>query len=132
MSNLTPVQWLAVQLDSRFSEKKEVKVNCIASMYGKEKIVSLLSHPMLYWDKAKARIWMQAYRLQLPAQVLPKRASGRKILKPADLVKYKKERNLSFSLTGAGAAGRWRRVAMSMWLTACVRLGRRIWRSGVC
>ena len=91
---------VAVQLSSRSSEKKEVKVNRIASMYGKEKITSLLSHPMLYWDKAKARVWMQAYRLQLPAQVLPKRASGRKILKPADLVKYKLATGLSFSLSG--------------------------------
>ena len=132
MSNLTPVQWLAVQLDSRSSEKKEVKVNRIVSMYGKEKIVSLLSHPMLYWDKAKARIWTGGGGLQSSTAPYPKRASGRKVLKPVDLVKYKKERNLSFSLTGAGAAGRWRRVAMSMWLTACVRLGRRIWRSGVC
>lgn len=93
---------VAVQLSSRSSEKKEVKVNRIASMYGKERIASLLSHPMLYWDKAKARIWMQAYRLQLPAQVLPKRASGRKILKPADLVKYKLTTGLSFSLSGRG------------------------------
>lgn len=93
---------VAVQLSSRSSEKKEVKVNRIASMYGKERIASLLSHPMLYWDKAKARIWMQAYRLQLPAQVLPKRASGRKILKPADLVKYKLTTGLSFSLRGRG------------------------------
>lgn len=78
---------VAVQLDSRSAEKKEVKVNRIASMYGKERIASLLNHPMLYWDKAKARVWMQAYRLQLPAQVLPKRASGRRIQTPADLVK---------------------------------------------
>ena len=93
---------VAVQLDSSSSEKKEVKVNRIASIYGKEKIASLLSHPMLYWDKAKARVWMQAYRLQLPAQVLPKRAFGKKILKPADLVKYKEENSLSFSLSGLG------------------------------
>lgn len=92
---------VAVQLSSRSSEKKEVKVNRIASMYGKERIASLLSHPMLYWDKAKARIWMQAYRLQLPAQVLPKRASGRKILKPADLVKYKFDTGLSFAMEKA-------------------------------
>lgn len=93
---------VAVQLDSRSSEKKEVKVNRIASMYGKERIGALLNHPMLYWDKAKARVWMQAYRLQLPAQVLPKRASGRRIQTPADLVKYKMQTGLSFSLSGRG------------------------------
>lgn len=57
--------------------------------YGKEKIGALLNHPMMYWDKAKARPWINNYRLQLPAPIQPRRASGRRIQTPADLVKYK-------------------------------------------
>lgn len=93
---------VAVQLNSEHSSLYKVKVNRIASMYGKEKIGALLTHPMLYWDKAKARPWLNNYRLQLPAPIQPKRASGRTILKPADLVKYKMEKDLSFSLRGRG------------------------------
>ena len=92
---------VAVQLNSEHSSLYKVKVNRIASVYGKQKIEALLTHPMLYWDKAKARPWVNNYRLQLPAPILPRRASGRKILKPADLVKYKEEKGLSFAMERA-------------------------------
>ena len=36
----------------------------------------------------------------MPTSPYPKRASGHKVLKPADLVKYKIEKGLSFSLSG--------------------------------
>lgn len=91
---------VAVQLDSEHSSLYKVKVNRIASMYGKERIGALLNHPMLYWDKAKARPWVNNYRLQLPAPIQPRRASERRIQTPADLAKYKIERGLSFSLSG--------------------------------
>ncbi len=71
-------------------------------MYDKEKIGALLTHPMLYWNKAKARPWLNNYRLQLPAPIQPRRAPGKKVLKPADLVKYNEENSLSFSLSGRG------------------------------
>ena len=97
---------VAVQLNALREGSRVLKVNRIVSLYGKEHITNLLGHPCLYWDKAKARIWTGGGGLQSSTAPYPKRASGRKILKPADLVKYKKERNLSFSLTGAAAAGR--------------------------
>ncbi|MBR4310754.1 MAG: hypothetical protein IKW19_00790 [Akkermansia sp.] len=92
---------VAVQLNSHQTNNVLVKVNRIASMYGKERIGALLNHPMLYWDKAKARPWLASYRLQLPAIIQPRRASGRRIQTPADLVKYKMQSGLSFSMERA-------------------------------
>ena len=92
---------VAVQLNSEHASLYKVKVNRIASMYGKERIASLLNHPMLYWDKAKARPWVNNYRLQLPAPIQPRRASGRRIQTPADLVKYKMQSGLSFAMERA-------------------------------
>lgn len=92
---------VAVQLNSLRLGNRVVKVNRIASMYGKERIASLLNHPMLYWDKAKARPWIGDYRLQLPAMPYPRRASGRRIQTPADLVKYKMQSGLSFAMERA-------------------------------
>ncbi len=91
---------VAVQLNSHETNNIQVKVNRIASMYGKERISALLNHPMLYWDKAKARPWLASYRLQLPAIIQTRRASGRRIQTPADLVKYKLQSGLSFSIRG--------------------------------
>lgn len=51
-----------------------------------------LYHPCLYWDKAKARIWTGGGGLQSPTAPYPKRASGRSIQTPANLVKYKEEK----------------------------------------
>lgn len=56
----------------------------------------------MYWDKAKARIRTGGRGLQSSTAPYPKRASGRRILKPADLVKYKIKRGLSFSISGRG------------------------------
>lgn len=92
---------VAVQLNSHQTNNALVKVNRIASMYGKERIGNLMNHPMLYWNKAKARPWLASYRLQLPAIIQPKRASGRKILKHEDLVKYKMDTGLSFAMEKA-------------------------------
>ena len=89
---------VAVQLSSRSSKKKELKVNRIVSLYGKEHITNLLNHPCLYWNKAKARVWTKNGGLQSSTVVYQKRASGRKVLKPEDLVKYKMEKILSFAL----------------------------------
>ena len=93
---------VAVQLDSGSVIDKNIKVNRMASMYGKERIGKLLTHPMVYWNKAKARPWLHNYRLQLPATINPKPGYRRTILKPADLVKYQEENSLSFSLSGRG------------------------------
>ena len=68
---------------------------------GRERIDNQLYHPCLYWDKAKARIWTGGGGLQSPTAPYPKRASGRRIQTPEDLVKYKEENNLSFSMEKA-------------------------------
>lgn len=93
---------VAVQLNALREGSRVLKVNRIVSLYGKEHIEQLLSHPCLYWDKAKARIWTGGRGLQSSTAPYPKRASGRTILKPADLVKYKLTTGVSFSLRGRG------------------------------
>ena len=92
---------VAVQLDALKTGIRNHKVNRIVSLYGKNKIKKLLGHNRLYWNKAKARIWTGNRGLQLPTAPYPERASARKILKPEDLVKYKMERGLSFSMERA-------------------------------
>ena len=89
---------VAVQLNALREGSRVLKVNRIVSLYGKEHITNLLNHPCLYWDKAKARIWTGGGGLQSSTAPYPKRASGRKILKPADLVKYKEQHGMSFSM----------------------------------
>lgn len=88
---------VAIQLDTGASKRKSAKVNRIASLYGKENIRATLTHPRLYWNKAKARVWMYNHRLQLPLTTIQTAGSGRKILKPEDLVKYKNQYELDFS-----------------------------------
>lgn len=94
---------VAIQLDTGASKRKSAKVNRIASLYGKENIRATLTHPRLYWNKAKARVWMYNHRLQLPLTTIQTAGSGRMVLKPEDLVKYKKLYNLDFSIAGMKA-----------------------------
>ena len=94
---------VAIQLNTGGTRTPNAKVNRIASLYGKENIRATLTHPRLYWNKAKARVWVGNDRLQLPLATLPNRASGRKILKPEDLVKYKNQYELDFSIAGMKA-----------------------------
>lgn len=89
---------VAVQLNGFKEGSRTQRVNRIASLYGKDKIEAILTHPRLYWNKAKARVWTGGGRLQLPTAPYPKRAPKHKVLKPEDLVKYKSENNLSFSM----------------------------------
>ena len=96
---------VAIQLDTGASKRKSAKVNRIASLYGKENIRATLTHPRLYWNKAKARVWMYNDRLQLPLATIQTAGSGRKILKPEDLVKYKNQYELDFSIAGMKARG---------------------------
>lgn len=84
---------VAVQLNGLKEGSRTQRVNRIASLYGKDKIEAILTHPRLYWNKAKARIWTGGGRLQLPTAPYPKRAPKHKVLKPEDLVKYKSEKN---------------------------------------
>jgi len=93
---------VAVQLNAVKSGTRNQQVNRIASLYGKEQINRLLGHQRLYWNKAKARFWTGGKGLQSPVAPYPKRASARRVLKPDDLVKYKMQSGLSFSLTGRG------------------------------
>ncbi len=90
---------VAVQLDVA-SGSKYINVNRIASLYGKEKIEQLVKHPMLYVNTPKAHNWMVARGLQLPTRPNLIAGSNDKILTPEDLVKYKIEKGLSFSLSG--------------------------------
>lgn len=83
---------VAVQLNALREGSRVLKVNRIVSLYGKDSIDNLLHHPCLYWDKAKARIWTGGGGLQSPTAPYPKRASGRSIQTPANLVKYKEEK----------------------------------------
>lgn len=89
---------VAVQLNSGSYKSPIIKVNRISSAYGKENIRELLNRPMLYWNKTKARSWMNNHRLQLPASIHPKADSKRKILKTEDLAKYKNDNQTSFSI----------------------------------
>lgn len=94
---------VAIQLDTGFTNRKSSRVNRIASLYGKENIRATLTHPRLYWNKAKARVWMYNDRLQLPLATIQTAGSGRKVLKPEDLVKYKNQYELDFSIAGMKA-----------------------------
>ncbi|MBT9450001.1 hypothetical protein ICN84_07925 [Akkermansia glycaniphila] len=89
---------VAVQLNTTSTGSRSLKVNRIASIYGKEKINALLNHPMLYWNKTKARVWTGRNRLQLPVAPYPRADSGKKILKPDDVVKWKMKHGISFSM----------------------------------
>lgn len=97
---------VAVNLDTRSHRSRAIKVNRITSLYGKENIKALLGHPMLYWDKAKARAWTGERRLQLPGRPYPNAGYKGTILKPADLVKWKEKNGWdesAFSVRDAGA-----------------------------
>lgn len=87
-----------MQLNDFKEGSRTQRVNRIASLYGKDKIEAILTHPRLYWNKAKARIWTGGGRLQLPTAPYPKRAPKHKVLKPEDLVKYKQQNEFSFSM----------------------------------
>lgn len=88
---------VAVKIGTGTSNDVEANIHRIKSLYGKESIEKLLTHPVLYWNKAKARIWMKNGGLQLPTT--PHLTAGFRgtILKPADLVNYKNQHNLNFS-----------------------------------
>ncbi len=96
---------VAIQLDTGTSKGKNAKVNRIASLYGKDHIRATLTHPRLYWNKAKARVWMHNARLQLPRALIQTAGSGKRVLKPDDLVNYKKQFNLDFSVSSLKERG---------------------------
>ncbi|MEG1741169.1 MAG: hypothetical protein RR250_07605, partial [Akkermansia sp.] len=91
---------VAVELNAGSRESRQLKVNRITSLYGKESIGKFITHPMLYWSKAKAREWLANYGLQLPTTGLPKANSKGKLLKPDDLVKWKEKNGINFSTQG--------------------------------
>ncbi|MEG2810867.1 MAG: hypothetical protein RR889_09505, partial [Akkermansia sp.] len=91
---------MAVELNAGSRESRQLKVNRITSLYGKESIGKFITHPMLYWSKAKAREWLANYGLQLPTTGLPKASSKGKLLKPDDLVKWKEKNGINFSTQG--------------------------------
>ncbi|MEG0427848.1 MAG: hypothetical protein RR553_08130, partial [Akkermansia sp.] len=89
---------VAVKLDSGATASDKIKVNRITSLYGKENIGKFLTHPMLYWNKAKARPWTTNQGLQLPATKQNKSDFKKKLLKPVDLVKWKEKNGIAFSI----------------------------------
>ncbi len=93
---------VAVQLEVVQGSSQYIKVNRIASLYGKEKIEQLVKHPMLYVNTAKAHKWLVDGGLQLPTVPNLIAGSKKRVLTPTDLVKYKFANGLSFSLSGRG------------------------------
>lgn len=91
---------VAVQLDDISGR---VSVNRIRSLYGKDNARALLNSPLRYLDIKKARSWLTANRLQLPKAVPSRNGRKHKILKPEDVVKWKGEHNVSFSVIGKGS-----------------------------
>ncbi len=104
---------VAVQLERNSSYSDGVKVNRIASLYGKNNIKALLGHRMLYMDAEKVMPWIKNYGideekvritsdsngLQLSERVSDMRTYSDNIKGPDDLVKYKKQENTTFSMT---------------------------------
>lgn len=100
---------VAVHLDSRSSEAAHtVSVNRIMSLYGKENARALLNTPMRYLDIKKARPWLVSHGLQLPGQAVRKGSSG-KLLKPADIVKWKEAHGAGFAMSTKGVMDEMRR-----------------------
>ena len=97
---------IAVHLDVLGSGSRGMRVNRIASLYGKEQIAKLLTHPMLYWNETKASTWTGRPGLQLPRTPYPVKAYDRRIREPRDLVKYKMRHGMSFSVRGEGLLDR--------------------------
>ena len=93
---------VAVRLNVSLRSTPKLVVNRITSLNGKEKIDKLVQHPMLYVNTAKAHRWMVVRGLQLPTKTKLSAGSTGKILTPEDLVKFKMERVLSFSMERAG------------------------------
>lgn len=93
---------VAVRLNVASGGNPKLVVNRITSLYGKEQIDTLVQHPMLYVNTAKAHRWMVVRGLQLPTKTKLSAGSTGRILTPVDLVKYKMERGLSFSMERAG------------------------------
>ncbi len=82
---------VAVKLDVGVGSNPKIVVNRISSLYGKERIETLLKHPALYVNTAKASRWVVDRGLQLPTVTNPSAGSNGRIQTPADLVKYKME-----------------------------------------
>ena len=93
---------VAVRLNTVRTGVRQQRVNRITSLYGKDKIEQLLTHKMLYWNNEKARRWTGGEGLQLPVAPYPERAYEDNVYTPADLVKYKMQSGLSFSVSGRG------------------------------
>ena len=91
---------VAVKLDVGVGSNPKIVVNRISCLYGKERIETLLKHPALYVNTAKASRWVVGRGLQLPTVTNPSAGSNGRIQTPADLVKYIMESGLSFSLSG--------------------------------
>lgn len=92
---------VAVRLNTVRTGVRQQRVNRITSLYGKNKIEKLLTHKMLYWNNEKARRWTGDRGLQLPTVPYPERAYEDNVYTPADLVKYKMQTGLSFSMERA-------------------------------
>lgn len=88
---------VAIEIGTGAPEGNSLKVHRIVSLYGKERVKQLLTHPMRYWNEEKARAWLENGGLQLPTANQLKAGTGGKVLTPADLVKYKNQHNLNFS-----------------------------------
>lgn len=80
---------------------REGRVNRIASIYGKEDLEGYATHKLLYADKERTRTWMMNGGLQLSTVDQFLAGSDTIVQTPADLVKYKEENNLSFSMEEA-------------------------------
>lgn len=92
---------VAVQLEELSGR---VSVNRIRSLYGKDNARSLLNAPLRYFDIKKARPWLTANGLQLPYAVPSKDRRKQKILRPDDVVNWKLNNNVTFSIIGENAA----------------------------
>lgn len=92
----------AIHLDST---QGHLRVNKIASVYGKDNSLGLFSGDILYADKTKIGKWSTTRGLQLP-KVVQSISRGHRVLNPGDVVKWKNENNLPqvhFSIFGMTA-----------------------------
>lgn len=99
-TNVQNVKNVKFKLDVGVGSNPKIVVNRISSLYGKERIETLLKHPALYVNTAKASRWVVDRGLQLPTVTNPSAGSNGRVQTPADLVKYKMESGLSCSLSG--------------------------------
>ena len=94
---------VALHVGLKSTESPALNVSKIASAYGKNRIKTIIdTHKILYWNTQKGTVMLNNYRLQLPQAIQHDLSTG-KIWEFNDLVNYKKQETIHFSVVGQSA-----------------------------